>query len=125
MDKVSELRDPDRFFFQQDGASPHYTTEVKSFLDRVFVNQWIGRGVTLSNSIAWPARSPDITPLDFFLWGYVKNLTYAQKPENLFELQQAIVNSFEEVSVEMCRKACQSVERRLNVCINRRGLHVK
>ncbi|KAJ4433472.1 hypothetical protein ANN_15775 [Periplaneta americana] len=34
--------------------------------------QWIGRGVT----IAWPARSPVLTPLDYFLWGDMKRLIY-------------------------------------------------
>ena len=24
--------------------------------------------------IPWPPRSPGITPLDFFLWGYVKDI---------------------------------------------------
>ena len=26
--------------------------------------------------ISWPARSPDQTPLDYFLWGHVKSLVY-------------------------------------------------
>ena len=25
----------------------------------------------------WPARSPDLTPLDYFLWGYVKEMVYS------------------------------------------------
>jgi hypothetical protein len=37
--------------------------------------RWIGRG----GSITWPPRSPDLTPLDFFLWGYAKNIVYQVK----------------------------------------------
>jgi hypothetical protein len=37
--------------------------------------RWIGRG----GPIAWPPRSPDLTPLDIFLWGYVKNTVYQVK----------------------------------------------
>jgi len=56
--------------FQQDGAPPHWGSHVCRFLDASFPNRWIGRdGLT-----AWPPRSPDITPLDFFLWGYVNTL---------------------------------------------------
>jgi len=32
-----------------------------------------GRGGT----VVWPPRSPDITPLDFYLWGYMRQKVYA------------------------------------------------
>lgn len=37
-----------------------------------FPDWWIGR----DGPINWPPRSPDISPLDFFLWGYVKDIVY-------------------------------------------------
>ena len=55
--------------FQQDGASPHWGLEVRQFLNDTFPDGWIGR----DGSIPGPPRSPDTTPLDFFLWGYVKD----------------------------------------------------
>ncbi|GFV30094.1 hypothetical protein TNCV_1107441 [Trichonephila clavipes] len=33
--------------------------------------------------VNWPPRSCDLTPLDYFLWGYVKSLVYADKPHTL------------------------------------------
>ena len=59
--------------YQQDGAPPHYALEVRKFLNYNFPGQWIGRG---SETIAWPPRSPDLTTLDFFLWGFVKDQVY-------------------------------------------------
>ena len=50
--------------FQQDGAPPHWTLEVRRTLDKIFPSRWIGRG----GPIAWPPRSPDMTPMDFFLY---------------------------------------------------------
>ncbi|EZA48673.1 hypothetical protein X777_13179, partial [Ooceraea biroi] len=38
-------------------------------LNESFPDRWIGRG----GRISWPARSPDLMPLDFFLWGHLKN----------------------------------------------------
>ena len=29
-----------------------------------------GRLISLTGDISWPARSPDLTPCDYFLWGY-------------------------------------------------------
>ena len=43
------------------------------FLDATFPNRWIGRG----GPTLWPPRSPDITSLDFFLWGYVKDKVFS------------------------------------------------
>ena len=51
--------------FQQDGATPHYLGEVREYLNTRFPGRWIGREAP----IAWPPRSPDLTPMDFFLWG--------------------------------------------------------
>ena len=48
--------------FQQDGAPPHWSLEVRSYLEQTFPGKWIGR----DGPTAWPERSPDITPLDFF-----------------------------------------------------------
>ncbi|CAD0200597.1 unnamed protein product [Chrysodeixis includens] len=35
--------------------------------------QWIGR----FGPVRWPPRSPDLTPMDFFLWGFVKGEVHA------------------------------------------------
>jgi hypothetical protein len=48
--------------------------------------RWIGRG----GSITWPPRLPDLTPLDFFLWGYVKNIVYQVKINDLQHLKARI-----------------------------------
>jgi len=52
-----------RLIFQQDGAPPHNARCVRRTLNEKFSRRWIGRGGPLS----WPARSPDLTPLDYFL----------------------------------------------------------
>lgn len=49
-------------FFMHDGAPAHYARSVREFLDDTFPNRWIGR----CGWVDWPARSPDLTPTDFF-----------------------------------------------------------
>ena len=58
--------------FQQDGAPPHWGLAVRQLLNDTFPEKWIGR----DGPISWLPCSPDITPLDFFLWGYVKDIVY-------------------------------------------------
>ena len=49
-------------WFQQDEAAAHYGREVRAYLDTQLPHRWIGR----RGEIEWPARSPDLTPLDYF-----------------------------------------------------------
>ena len=39
-------------------------------------------------------RSPDLTPCDFFLWGYLKNKVFTTSPENIDVLRQRIIEEF-------------------------------
>lgn len=50
----------ERFRFQQDGAPPHYVVAVREFLNNQFPGRWRG-------PIECPSRSPDMSPLDYFL----------------------------------------------------------
>ena len=67
-----------RMRFMHDGAPPHFSRVARQFLNRHFANKWIGRGAP----IAWPARSPDLNPLDFHLRGHLKSIVYATSIEH-------------------------------------------
>ena len=54
---------PDGTIYQEDGAPPYFGNIVRTFLHEKFPARWIERG---SPYITWPARSPDLTPPDFF-----------------------------------------------------------
>ena len=66
------------FYFQQDGALPHFHRDVRGCLDENLQNRWIGR----RGAVEFPARSPDLTPMDFFL-GFLKDKVYSRKPETM------------------------------------------
>ena len=63
-------------FFMQDGAPVQI---VRDFLDKKFPNRLIGR----LGPIERPARSPSLTPADYFLWGYLKEKVYGRKRKAL------------------------------------------
>ena len=64
-----------RMYSQHDGAPPHSSREVRNFLNYRFPGRGIGRGGPHS----WPARSPDLSPLDYCVWGWMKELVYSVK----------------------------------------------
>eukprot|EP00731_Ephydatia_muelleri_P034096 Em0047g15a len=78
--------DVPHMYYQQDGAPAHYLRGVRDWLNETFGTKWIGRGGPLE----WPARSPDLTPMDFWLWGYLKEKVYAHNPKTVDQLQAVI-----------------------------------
>ncbi|GBN98961.1 hypothetical protein AVEN_89437-1 [Araneus ventricosus] len=88
---------PEDIIFQQDGAPPHYGNI--EFLDTTFPQRWIVRGAVM----AWPPRSPDITPLDFYLWGYVQLHVYSERINDINHLKQRITNVIQS-SLPVCGK---------------------
>jgi hypothetical protein len=66
---ILEEGGPDDTLFQQDGLPPHFHKEMTGVFNHKIPEKYIGRGVP----ITWPPRSPALTPLDFFVWGYIKD----------------------------------------------------
>ena len=64
-----------RIYFQHDGVHPHSSRQVRNFLNYSFPGQWIRHG----SPHHWPARSPDISPLVYCVWGWMKELVYSVK----------------------------------------------
>lgn len=62
--------------------------------------------------------------MDFFLWGLIKDRVYAKKPHDLQALKDPIVTEIQDLPVESCRKACQSVPGRLQLCKDVEGEHI-
>ena len=85
---------------KQDGAPPHFALSVRQYLNGVFPS-WIGRG----GKIAWPARSPDLTPWDYSLWGIIKDMVYPAKPNNKNDLEHLIRQTISAIDndIDLCR----------------------
>ena len=80
--KINDLQPT--IIFQQDGALIHWGLLVRGFLNQTLLDRWIGWG----GPIPWLPRSPDITPLDFLLWDYVKDIVYRTKIRDITYLKR-------------------------------------
>ena len=116
---VKRLRKVRSIIFQQDEAPAHFARDVREFLDQNFPNRWIGRG----GSIQWAPRSPDLTPLDFFLWSTVKNNVYGTPIENVTELERRILDEVHSIHKETLSDVFSNVLKRMNLCISIDGDH--
>ena len=107
--------------FQQDGAPPHFARAVRNWLDDNFEERWIGR----RGPTEWPPRSPDLTPCDFFLWGYLKSVVYKEKPTDLAHLRQKIEQTCRETPQEMIDRSLVEFKNRLQKCVENAGDHIE
>ena len=82
-------------------------------------DRWIGR----DGPMAWPPRSPDVTPMNFFLWDHIKALIYTSPVDSeedfIARIVEAATYIFERTRQSLLRR-CQllpwSVVVSLNIC---------
>ena len=109
--------------YQHDGAPPHFTNAVRDHLNVTFPDRWMGR----NGPILWPARSPDLTPLDYFLWGHIKEIVYKKPTREREQCVQKIDAAFEVVKndEEMVRRALFNIRRRAALVVQTGGGHIE
>ncbi|GBN34600.1 hypothetical protein AVEN_230528-1 [Araneus ventricosus] len=112
---------PEAVIFQQNGAPPHYGSIVREFLDTTFPQRWIGRGAVMT----WPPRSPDIAPLDFYLWGYVTQHVCSERINDINHLKQRITDVIQSVTPDVLTRVWEELDYRLDVCSTTNGAHIE
>jgi hypothetical protein len=103
-------------YFQQDGATCHTSRVSMAEIQAFFDDRVISKGL-------WPPRSPDLTPPDFFLWGYLKGRVYRNKPRTLAELEANIRQEIDAVDPDMIARTFLNMERRVQACLDANGGH--
>lgn len=111
----------DQQWFQQDGASAHTAVATREWLRNRFGSRVISRREVR----IWPPHSPDLTPLDFFLWGHLKSQVYKSNPRTTDDLKRAVSSAVRRVRPEICRAAVESARRRAELCVEREGAHLE
>ena len=83
--------------------------------------------LVLNHPTEWTARSPDLTPRDFFLWSFLKSGVFTSLPQSIEILRQRIIAqvNFLRNSLNFILNSFRSIERRVNVCLEREGLHAR
>ena len=97
-----------------DGAPPHFSRITRQYLND-HSGKWVGR----NGAVAWPPRSPDLNPIDLYLWGQVKNEVYSTRVTDVDELWERIVATFDAIRNRpgQLERVKESMMRRLNGCV--------
>ncbi|GFW50646.1 transposable element Tc3 transposase [Trichonephila clavipes] len=116
---IPELNNHDvqELWFQQYGATCHTARTTIDLLKDTFGDRLISR----FGPVNWPPRSCDLTLLDYFLWGYVKSLVYADKPQTLDHLEDNIRRVIADIRPQMLEEVIENWTSRLDYIRASRG----
>ena len=81
------------------------------------------RLISLRGDLNWLARSSNLAPCDYFLWGYLKSLVYNDRPQTLEDLQNAFRTELANIPLTMLERKDQSFRNRLKQCTDNGGGH--
>jgi hypothetical protein len=91
------------------------------WLDDTFSHRWIGR----RGPVKWEPRSPDLNPLDFAFWEFLKAQVYAVKIRDLRHPRQRITDCCATVDPNMLSKMLTNMVKRQRKCVQCEGEHVE
>lgn len=112
-------REAGHYYWQQDGARAHTTNANLELLQQLFPDRVISDRL----ETAWPPRSPDLTPIDFWFWPRVEAVVRRQNPETLEDLMAAVEAVAHDLDPDEIRRSCRSVKRRAQACWEADGGH--
>jgi len=95
-----------RYIFQQDGAPAHRAGETQ-MLCRVLMSDFLPEEF-------WPPNSPELNPLDYSIWGFMKDRVYATAPKTIGQLEQRIRAAWASFPQEFINSAIDHWRQRLN-----------
>jgi hypothetical protein len=109
----------DSLIFQQDGAPAHFGGIVHTALDDFLVNGSADKGQLIG-----PPWSPDLTLMDFFFWGYIKDTVQSERVETVPNFRRITV-ACAAVAVDVLSWVWGEVEFRFGVCRAVNGAHIE
>lgn len=121
IEKVTPRKD---WIFAQDGATSHTSNLVQNHLANVMKKRFIAK-------TGWPPSSPDVNPLDYFFWDFVKMKVYANRNgepfKNEIELKRRITSVWNECATDLVpiRKAIRQFVPRLKAVERKCGYSIK
>lgn len=114
---VTDVKD---MFFQQDAAGCHAAHETMELLP----SKLSGRVISRYGDQNCPPRSCGLTPIDFFLWGYMKEKMYANWPKTVEDLKEEIRRVISEPHAHLCESVIQNFNKSITLCERFHGGHL-
>ena len=115
-----EEEDIGNIWFQQEGAMCHTAEATLDVLRPVFENRIISHRA----DVVWPLWSCDLTPLDYYLWGAVKDKYYADKPKTINALKDNNREAIGEIQLHTSDNVLKNWTDCVGYCMASRASHL-
>ena len=117
----------DQLTWTQDGATSHTTVGNLAYLMNQFNNNVLSSKAERLGGRDWSARSPDMNPLDFGIWGILKARVYAYRPQTMDQLKAKISSEVTKLGQEsdLLRRITRSVPARAARIVAANGGYIK
>ena len=73
----------------------------------------------------WPARSPDLNPLDFSIWSILETKACSSPHPTVEALKEKLVKEWTAIPQEKIRAACASFSKRLSAVVKNKGRYIE
>jgi len=107
----------DDFLSQQDGATAHCSRHTVTYLC-----SHVPEFIEPEN---WPPYSPDLNPMDYSVWGALKQIVYRHKISDIDHLKCMLIDCWTPLSQDMLNRAIDQLPKRLMMVIKVKGAHVE
>lgn len=101
------------YVFQQDGAPAHTSRRVQDWMANNFDMFW--------SKDLWPPSSPDLNPLDYYLWSVLERESNKYSHNTIEALRTAISEAVTNISTDHVINACSRFRSRLEAVIEAKG----
>ena len=115
-----EEEDIGNIWFEQDGFTCHTAEATLDVLRPVFEDRIISR----RPDVVWPPRSYDLIQLGYYLYGAVKDKSYADKPDTIDALKDNIREAIGEIQLHTIDNVLKNCTDRVGYCMASRGSHL-
>lgn len=105
------------FVFHQDSAPSHAANRTLQF--------FADNGLQYITPAEWMPQSPDAAPMDYFVWGYLKQQMFKRRIKTLAGLKRAVIDEWKKMPQEMINKALDAWPKRCRRIYNNRGLQIE
>ena len=73
----------------------------------------------------WPPNSPDLNPLDHFIWGVLETKTNNRFHPNMESIRQSVIEEFSLLERDLVIKACKVFRTRIEQAIAANGGYIE
>ena len=113
----SKLYPDNDYVFQQDGATSHTAKYTVDWMKENFPKFW--------KPDEWPPNSPDLNPLDYYVWKALQQLVYQVEIKGLAHLKRRIRWAWKRLSQEKINHSIDEFRKRLQLVVNANGGHIE